>query len=98
LFDLLGDWDPVVPLLLALERTGERAGTASPSPAGWRRARPAAAADAAEPAILVGPEGGFSPAERDILLSRPFVVPVSLGPTVLRADTAVAAALASLRG
>ncbi|MBE7212441.1 MAG: 16S rRNA (uracil(1498)-N(3))-methyltransferase [Gluconacetobacter diazotrophicus] len=93
LFDLLGDWDPVVPLLLALER----AGTAPQSPAAWRRARSAADA-AAEPAILVGPEGGFSPAERDTLLSRPFVVPVSLGPTVLRADTAVAAALASLRG
>ena len=44
-------------------------------------------------AILIGPEGGFSPAERDKLRSLPFAHPVSLGPRILRADTAVVAAL-----
>lgn len=44
-------------------------------------------------ALLTGPEGGFDPAERDMLRSLPFVVPVSLGPRILRAETAVIAAL-----
>ena len=44
-------------------------------------------------AILIGPEGGFSQAERDRLRSLPFVTPVSLGPRILRAETAAIAAL-----
>ncbi len=44
-------------------------------------------------AILIGPEGGFSDAERDRLRSLPFAHPISLGPRVLRADTAAVAAL-----
>ncbi|MDA0228994.1 MAG: 16S rRNA (uracil(1498)-N(3))-methyltransferase [Proteobacteria bacterium] len=44
-------------------------------------------------AILVGPEGGFSPQERTLLRSYPFCVPVSLGPRILRAETAALAAL-----
>ncbi|MER5171876.1 16S rRNA (uracil(1498)-N(3))-methyltransferase [Thioclava sp. GXIMD2076] len=44
-------------------------------------------------AILIGPEGGFSPAERDMLRSLDYVTPVSLGPRILRADTAVCAAI-----
>lgn len=43
--------------------------------------------------ILIGPEGGFSPAERQRLRSLPFVVPVTLGPRILRAETAAVAAL-----
>lgn len=43
--------------------------------------------------LLVGPEGGFSPEERALLLDQPFVVPISLGPRILRADTAAVAAL-----
>jgi len=43
--------------------------------------------------ILVGPEGGFSDAERQLLLAQDFVVPISLGPRILRADTAAVAAL-----
>ncbi|WP_418152185.1 16S rRNA (uracil(1498)-N(3))-methyltransferase [Litorimonas sp. RW-G-Af-16] len=39
-------------------------------------------------AILVGPEGGFTDAERGLLRSQDFVRPVSLGPRILRADTA----------
>lgn len=52
-------------------------------------------------AILIGPEGGFSPAERKRLRELPFVRPVGLGPRILRAETAGVAALAlwqALRG
>jgi 16S rRNA (uracil1498-N3)-methyltransferase len=44
-------------------------------------------------AILIGPEGGFSDRERARLRAMPQVVPVSLGPRILRADTAAVAAL-----
>jgi len=45
-------------------------------------------------AILIGPEGGFSPDELATLRRLPFVTSVSLGPRILRADTAAVAALA----
>jgi len=45
-------------------------------------------------ALLIGPEGGFEPEERAALLAKPFVIPISLGPRVMRADTAAVAALA----
>ena len=45
-------------------------------------------------AVIVGPEGGFDPAERRLLLAMPNVVRLSLGPRILRADTAAVAALA----
>jgi len=44
-------------------------------------------------AILVGPEGGFDPDERVRLRGMPYVTPVTLGPRILRADTAAIAAL-----
>ncbi|MDQ0316540.1 16S rRNA (uracil(1498)-N(3))-methyltransferase [Amorphus orientalis] len=44
--------------------------------------------------LLIGPEGGFSREEREMLLGHEAVVPVSLGPRILRADTAAVAALA----
>ena len=44
-------------------------------------------------AILIGPEGGFSPAERAWLAGLPHVQPMRLGPRILRADTAAVAAL-----
>ena len=44
-------------------------------------------------AILIGPEGGFAPEERARLRALPFTTAVSLGPRVLRADTAATAAL-----
>lgn len=43
--------------------------------------------------LLIGPEGGFSDAEREKLRALPFVVPISLGPRILRADTAAVAAM-----
>ena len=58
-------------------------------------ARPLAeVAGSAPAAILTGPEGGFDPAERAMLRGHPFVTPVTLGPRILRADTAALAALA----
>lgn len=45
-------------------------------------------------AVLVGPEGGFSEDERRVLRSRSFVHPISLGPRIMRADTAAVAVLA----
>jgi 16S rRNA (uracil1498-N3)-methyltransferase len=44
-------------------------------------------------AILIGPEGGFSDAERGVLRALPFVTAIPLGPRILRADTAAVAAL-----
>ncbi len=44
-------------------------------------------------AVLIGPEGGFSPAERAAVRSMPSALSVSLGPRTLRADTAAIAAL-----
>lgn len=44
--------------------------------------------------ILVGPEGGFARGELDALRKLPFITPVSLGPRILRAETAALAALA----
>jgi 16S rRNA (uracil1498-N3)-methyltransferase len=47
-------------------------------------------------ALLVGPEGGFDARERALLACKPYVVRISLGPRILRADTAAVAALALL--
>ena len=44
--------------------------------------------------VLIGPEGGFAEVERRMLLARAGVVVLSLGPRILRADTAAVAALA----
>jgi 16S rRNA (uracil1498-N3)-methyltransferase len=49
----------------------------------------------AEPvAVLIGPEGGFAEEERAALVKQPNIVRLSLGPRILRADTAAVAALA----
>jgi 16S rRNA (uracil1498-N3)-methyltransferase len=48
-------------------------------------------------ALLIGPEGGFTNEERRILRALTFVIPVSLGPRVLRAETAVIAALSVIQ-
>jgi 16S rRNA (uracil1498-N3)-methyltransferase len=49
---------------------------------------------AAPISLLIGPEGGFDDAERAQILRNPNVLRLSLGPRVLRADTAAVAALA----
>ena len=48
-------------------------------------------------ALLVGPEGGFSDAERALLRGLPFVTAIPLGPRILRADTAAVAAMAVIQ-
>ena len=61
------------------------------------RARPALDVLPGQPegpwSVLIGPEGGFDPAERARLRGLAYVTPVTLGPRILRADTAAIAAL-----
>ena len=80
---LLAGWDESRLLIFA----DEAAPHASPLEA-LARAAPG------QLAVLVGPEGGFEREERAALLAKPFVLPISLGPRVMRADTAAVAALA----
>ncbi len=59
-------------------------------------ADPVAALRAVAPgplAVLIGPEGGFAPEEREALVALPFVVRIAMGPRIMRADTAAVAAL-----
>lgn len=67
---------------------GGREGRASPMLASVRENGGGAAA------ILIGPEGGFSADERNWLRALPFVHAVTLGPRILRADTAAIVSLA----
>ena len=48
-------------------------------------------------ALLIGPEGGFTAAELDAVLAAAFVVAASLGPRILRAETAAIVGLALLQ-
>lgn len=78
---LLDGWEPGRRLMFCDETGGAPAMTALH--------------DACEGAwsILIGPEGGFSPEEGERLRSLPFTTAVSLGPRILRADTAAIAAM-----
>jgi 16S rRNA (uracil1498-N3)-methyltransferase len=79
----LADWDPARRLMFCDEAPGAppaAAALAGAAPGPW--------------AILVGPEGGFAPEEAARLRAAAFVLPVGLGPRVLRADTAAVAAVA----
>ena len=76
---LLATWNPARRILWADEGLQGRAALLQAAPGPW--------------AILIGPEGGFSPEERTKLRALPFVTPISLGPRILRADTAAVAAL-----
>lgn len=94
LFALLAQWDPAR-LLVFADEAGDEQGRPWGGEAG--RAGPAADVFKSLPdgpvAILIGPEGGFAPAERKRLRELPFVRPVSLGPRILRAETAALATL-----
>jgi 16S rRNA (uracil1498-N3)-methyltransferase len=80
LSQLLDERDPARRLYFADEGGGERAATAfTPGPA----------------LILVGPEGGFADDEREIVRAAVGAIPISLGPRILRAETAALAALAA---
>ncbi len=77
---LLGQWPADRRILWCDETlTSARSALATSPPAPW--------------AILIGPEGGFSADEQKRLRAMPQVTPVSLGPRILRADTAAVAAL-----
>ncbi|WP_394726801.1 16S rRNA (uracil(1498)-N(3))-methyltransferase [Altererythrobacter sp. GH1-8] len=65
---------------------------------GGRPANAAFAASAGPAALLVGPEGGFDDAERAMLRNHPAVSPISLGPRILRGETAAIAATALWMG
>ena len=80
---LLDAWDPARRVMFC-----DEARAARPAAAALREAGPGPWA------VLVGPEGGFAPEEAARLRALPFVLPVTLGPRVLRADTAAVAALA----
>lgn len=78
---LLRDWPAERALFFADETGGAPAAEAM-------RARPGPAA------ILIGPEGGFDPAERESIRAHPQAIGIALGPRILRAETAAAAAVA----
>ena len=79
---LIEDWDAARRLLFC-----DEAGDAKPALQALRDAPPGPWA------ILIGPEGGFSPAEREALRNLPYATPATLGPRILRADTAAISAL-----
>jgi 16S rRNA (uracil1498-N3)-methyltransferase len=79
---ILQAWDPGRRLMFC-----DEAGEAAPA------AEALAAAGPGPWAVLIGPEGGFSPAERAVIRGLPQATPASLGPRILRADTAAIAAL-----
>ena len=79
----LGEWPAERPLLHSDETGGGRPLTDVLADIGRGPA-----------AILIGPEGGFSPAERAALAAARFATAVSLGPRILRAETAALSALA----
>ena len=80
---VIAGWDATRRLVLADEEA------AVASPLAVLNALPAAPL-----AVIIGPEGGFDAAERELLVSQPYVVRVSLGPRIMRADTAAVAVLA----
>ena len=86
---LLAQWPPQRRLLLCAE-----AGAAQPIAEALQAHAQDIAATSAPWAVMIGPEGGFARSELDALGKLPFVMPVGLGPRVLRADTAALAALA----
>ncbi len=85
LADILANW-PQGRLLMFCDETGG-------APAFEALQKAAAQNPSAPWSILIGPEGGFSPEEREQLRALPFTTAVSLGPRILRADTAAIAAM-----
>ena len=81
LHDNLAEWPAGRSLFVALERADAQKLTPSSGPAG----------------LLIGPEGGFGPRDLMVLDRCRFVRPVSLGPRILRAETAAIAGLALLQ-
>ena len=82
---LLKGWDPECPVFWAAERSDHPPLTA-------------VLENVQSPTFLIGPEGGFSEKEVQLLQDLPFVIPVSLGATILRAETAALMCLSLWRG
>lgn len=83
---LLGSWQPARRLLHC-----DEAGGGQPVRALLPQLPPGPCA------LLTGPEGGFDREEQALLRARPFVMALSLGPRILRAETAALAALANIQ-
>jgi 16S rRNA (uracil1498-N3)-methyltransferase len=81
LHDHLAEWPADRALFVALERADAQKLTPSTGPAG----------------LLIGPEGGFGPRDHTVIDRCRFVRPVSLGPRILRAETAAIVGLALLQ-
>jgi 16S rRNA (uracil1498-N3)-methyltransferase len=81
LYALLAGWNPAEILHAAIERSGAALPQAAPGPL----------------ALLIGPEGGFTPSELELLRRTAFVRAAGLGPRVLRAETAAIVGLALLQ-
>ena len=77
----LAAWPADRPLFVAMERADARPLAPATGPA----------------ALLIGPEGGFGPRDHALLDRCRFVRPVSLGPRILRAETAAIVGLALLQ-
>jgi len=86
LLPAIAEPQPLVRFLDQLDRTLYFADETGGAPAAdTMRAEPAA--------ILVGPEGGFTPEERELVRAHPNAAAISLGPRILRAETAALAAV-----
>lgn len=83
---LLSDWDPSRRIIFC----DESAAGDNPEPI-------LSAIAERDLALLIGPEGGFSERERDMLTTLPHVTAIPLGPRILRADTAAVAALTAVQ-
>jgi 16S rRNA (uracil1498-N3)-methyltransferase len=79
--DSLAEWPAERTLFVALERADVQPLAAAAEPAG----------------LLIGPEGGFGPRDHTVIDRCRFVRPVSLGPRILRAETAAIVGLALLQ-
>jgi len=91
---LLAAW-PAERRLMFCDEAGDDPGAAWGGSVGRAGTVLAALAPGETPwSVLIGPEGGFAPEERATLRNLPYVTPVTLGPRILRADTAAIAALA----
>lgn len=80
--EILEKWPAERPLFVALERSEAQPLLSAQGPAG----------------LLIGPEGGFGPRDRAALDRCGFIRPASLGPRILRADTAAIVGLTLLQG
>jgi len=99
LSEAIDAWDAATPLYCA-DESGEEEGR----PWGGEAGRAPIFADilgsstVSTAGILIGPEGGFAPEERAFLRATDGIVPVGLGPRILRAETAALAAITLFQG